>query len=426
VSPASTASPATEPSGVPVELLVQFARVGHDAGYPTADLEERVTAIAAALGFDDTQVSATPTIVDVSLGAVPFQRSFTLRVRPAGVDLDAIARLDDLVQDLLDGRVEPEAALARLNEVELHPLRQRWPVRLAAYALAGAAVAPVLGGGWREDVASGMVGLLVGAIAIAARKAVVRAEPMLAPLAAVVASFAAALIAEIGVNASPDTVTLAALVTFLPGMSLTIGMRELATEHLQSGVANTANALVQLLGLVFGVGVGRSIATSWFGIPHQHLTHPNFSSLYVVAAAAAGLAFTITLRAPFRSAPVMCSAAILAILVNAAGKALLGAPAGVFVSALSLGVVGGIVGVRLRRSPLLFIVPGIIMLVPGSAGFNSLLQLLAGHTVSGIEAGFNTFVTAMAIAYGLMVSAVVLPRRYTQFVPRPSAVPHDS
>jgi hypothetical protein len=28
-------------------------------------------------------------------------------------------------------------------------------------------------------------------------------------------------------------------------------------------------------------------------------------------------------------------------------------------------------------------------------------------------AGFNTFVTAMSIAYGLMVSTVVLPRRFT-------------
>jgi uncharacterized membrane protein YjjP (DUF1212 family) len=406
--------PWTEAAGVSLELLVQFARVGHDAGYPTADLEERIAALAASLGFQDAQVSATPTIVDVSLGAVPYQRSFTLRVRPTSVDLDAIARLDHLVQDILDGRVETDAALDRLNEVETRPLTRRWPVRLGAYALAGAAVAPVLGGGWREDVASGAVGLLVGAIALAARKATVRAEPMLAPFAAVAASFSAALIAEIGVNASPDTVTLAALVTFLPGMALTIGMRELATEHLQSGVANTANALVQLLGLVFGVGVGRSIAASWFGIPHQHVSHPNFSGLFVVAAAAAGLAFTVTLRAPLRSAPVMCSAAVLAILVNAAGKALLGAPAGVFMSALSLGLVGGVLSVPLRRSPLVFIVPGILMLVPGSAGFNSLLQLLAGQTVSGIEAGFNTFVTAMAIAYGLMVSAVVLPRRFTQ------------
>jgi hypothetical protein len=34
--------------------------------------------------------------------------------------------------------------------------------------------------------------------------------------------------------------------------------------------------------------------------------------------------------------------------------------------------------------------------------------------VSGIDAGFNTFVTAMAIAYGLMVATVILPRRLTR------------
>ena len=399
-----------------VELLVGFARVGHDAGYPTADLEERVAALAGALGFEGAQVSATPTIVDVSLGPVPDQRSFTLRVRPTLVDLDAIARLDELVQDVLDGRVEPDAALVRLAEVERRPLNRRWPIRLGAYALAGAAVAPVLGGGTRDVLASGAVGLIVGAIAIAARRAAARAEPMFAPLAAIAASFAAALIAELGPQISPDLVTLAALVTFLPGMALTIGMRELATEHLQSGVANTANALVQLLGLVFGVGVGRSIAANWFGVAEQQVRHPSFSLVHVLAAAAAGLAFTVTLRAPLSSAPVMCSAAMLAVLVNAIGKALLGAPAGVFVAALALGLAGGVVSVVLRRSPLVFIVPGILMLVPGSAGFSSLLQLLVGQTVGGVEAGFNTFVTAMAIAYGLMVSAVVLPRRYTQFV----------
>ena len=88
---------------------------------------------------------------------------------------------------------------------------------------------------------------------------------MVAPVAAVAASFCAVSLARLGADVAPDVVTLAALVTFLPGMTLTIGMRELSTEHLQSGVANTASALVQLLGLVFGVGVGRSIAVSWFG-----------------------------------------------------------------------------------------------------------------------------------------------------------------
>ena len=52
------------------------------------------------------------------------------------------------------------------------------------------------------------------------------------------------------------------------------------------------------------------------------------------------------------------------------------------------------------------------MLVPGSAGFDSILELLDNQTISGITAAFDTFVTATAIAYGLMVSAVILPGRF--------------
>jgi uncharacterized membrane protein YjjB (DUF3815 family) len=62
------------------------------------------------------------------------------------------------------------------------------------------------------------------------------------------------------------------------------------------------------------------------------------------------------------------------------------------------------------------------MLVPGSAGLRSAMQLLADQTVSGIAAAFDTFVTAMSIAYGLIVATVVLPRRFTQIGPR--SAPH--
>jgi uncharacterized membrane protein YjjB (DUF3815 family) len=283
---------------------------------------------------------------------------------------------------------------------------------LAAYGIAGAALTPVLGGGWREAAAAAVVGLIVGGVAFPATRTA-RTEPMAAPIAAIAASFFAATAVELGLNASPDVVTLAALVTFLPGMRLTIGMRELSSEHLQSGVANTANALVQLLGLVFGVEVGRSIAASWFGVsdPVAHEAAA-FGVTHLFAAVAAGLAFTLTLRAQFRDAWMMCLAAVIALGANAAGAEIFGAPAGVFVATLAVGLAGGLVGARLRRSPLVFIVPGVLMLVPGSAGFDSILQLLSNQTVSGITAAFDTFVTATSIAYGLMVSAVILPGRF--------------
>ena len=408
---------AGRPPGAETELLLRFARAGHDAGYPTADLEERILALAEALGLVGTEISATPTIVEISLGSIPHQRSYTLRVRPSIVDLDAIARLDAVVQDLLTGRVDQDEALAAIAEVQASPLRRSWPLELAGYALAGAALTPVLGGGWREAIAAAGVGLVVGGIAIPAQRAA-RTAPMVAPVAAVAASFCAVSLARLGADIAPDVVTLAALVTFLPGMTLTIGMRELSTEHLQSGVANTASALVQLLGLVFGVGVGRSIAVSWFGEVGATVPDTAFSTIHVLAAVAAGVAFTLTLRARYSDALVMCSATVLALVANEVGATLFGNDAAAFVAALTVGVAGGVVGYWLRRSPLVFLVPGVLMLVPGSAGFNSVLQLLSNQTVSGISAGFDTFVTAMSIAYGLMVALLVLPRRFTSVAPR--------
>jgi uncharacterized membrane protein YjjP (DUF1212 family) len=390
------------------ELLIRFARAGHDAGYPTADLEERVLALAGAFGLADVEVSATPTLVDVSLGSLPHQRSYSLRVRPTTVDLDAIARLDGFVEDALDGRLDADDALRRLGEIQENPLHRPWPMVLAAYAIVGIALTPVLGGGWREAGAAALVGLVVGAIALSTSRTV-RTEPMVAPIAAVAASFCAALLVRLGVDASADVVTLAALVTLLPGMTLTIGMRELATEHLQSGVANTASALVQLFGLAFGVAVGHSIASNWFGEVRGPAPSPAWLGLQLGAALLAAVAFTVTLRARSSDALVMGAAACLAVGANAAGARLFGDEAAVFVAAVVVGVTGGLVGTFLRRSALVFVVPAVLMLVPGSAGFNSVLELLADQTVSGITTAFDTFVTAMSIAYGLMVATLLLP-----------------
>jgi uncharacterized membrane protein YjjB (DUF3815 family) len=58
------------------------------------------------------------------------------------------------------------------------------------------------------------------------------------------------------------------------------------------------------------------------------------------------------------------------------------------------------------------------MLAPGSLGFTSALQLLRNETVSGVTAAFDTFLTAGSIAYGLMIAAVVLPRRLTDVTAR--------
>src|SRR3954447_3021409 len=94
-----------------VEVVLEFARIGHEAGYPTAELEERVAALGRSLGIHDVEISVTPTVVDVALGPLAQQHSYSIRVHPAAVDLNAIARLDELVHDVLHRGVDADAAL---------------------------------------------------------------------------------------------------------------------------------------------------------------------------------------------------------------------------------------------------------------------------------------------------------------------------
>lgn len=68
-------------------------------------------------------------------------------VVPSEGSPEQLARLDELVQDVLDTPPSPDAALAALAAIEDTPLDRPWPVLLVAYAIAGAALTTVLGGG---------------------------------------------------------------------------------------------------------------------------------------------------------------------------------------------------------------------------------------------------------------------------------------
>ena len=310
---------ALETSNSAVEFLIRFARVCHEAGYP-ADLQDRVLALARNARLEEcpglrdadarrglARVAAAPAHLH---GSRASRRSTSTRSPALTISSRTCSR----------GALIRTPALTALADIESRPLERPWPLLLAAYALAGAALTPVLGGaGARSPPA--VVGLLVGAIALAATRAPHAPSRWRLRLRRSPRASARRRSSHLGLDASPTVVTFAALVTFLPGMRLTIGMRELSSEHLQSGVANIASALVQLLGLVFGVGVGR-VDRDELVRPVGLGRHPAaFAPVDLIAAVAAGLAFTLTLRAQFRDAWMMCTATVLSLAANAAGAA---------------------------------------------------------------------------------------------------------
>jgi len=65
----------------------------------------------------------------------------------------------------------------------------------------------------------------------------------------------------------------------------------------------------------------------------------------------------------------------------------------------------------LDRPSQVLVVPGILLLVPGSIGYRSLNAMMEREVVSGIETAFSMLVIAVSLVAGLLMSNAVTPRR---------------
>jgi uncharacterized membrane protein YjjB (DUF3815 family) len=80
----------------------------------------------------------------------------------------------------------------------------------------------------------------------------------------------------------------------------------------------------------------------------------------------------------------------------------------VFLSAFLLGLLSNIFAVWKQRNSSLMLVPGMILLVPGSLGFFSVSHLLESNILLGIETSISMLSISMALVFGIIFSNIVV------------------
>ena len=211
------------------------------------------------------------------------------------------------------------------------------------------------------------------------------------------------------------TVVLAGLILLLPGLSITLGVSELAARHLVSGSARLAGATVSLVSLGLGVGVGYAIFTKLGWLPSANVGREIHSQwLTILAVAASACALLIVTNSLLRDSWVVLCAVVLAVYGARLGAALLGPTLGVVIASLLLGL-GSNVFARLTRRPAAVpLVPGLAVLVPGALGFRGISAFL--HSATGsVQMLAAVLVIAAGLVVGLLVADATLPARPEPF-----------
>ncbi|MBK7642827.1 MAG: threonine/serine exporter family protein [Planctomycetes bacterium] len=86
------------------------------------------------------------------------------------------------------------------------------------------------------------------------------------------------------------------------------------------------------------------------------------------------------------------------------------------VGGLMVGLASNVYARLFDRPAVTTMIPGILLLVPGSIGFRSLFNLLERDVLSGVETAFRVALVGISIVAGLFVANVLVrPRKFDQF-----------
>ncbi|TBR12184.1 MAG: threonine/serine exporter family protein [Lysobacter sp.] len=398
-----------------VDFIIELAQRLHRYGTTADRLEGALTAVASRLGLScepwSNPTGLILTFSDPARATGARDTTRVLRLAPGDNDLHRLAETDRIAEDVLDGRLDLAAAHAQMTALDRPPTRRmRWGETLA-FGLAAASVAGLLRLPWLDIGVAGVTGLLIGLLAQWAETHP-RMRAGFEAMAGMVAGAVAVLVGSLVAPLNQNTVIIASLVVLLPGLSLTNAVSELTGQHLVSGTARFAGALTTVLKLGMGTLIAL-YAMDLLGLTATvRASRPQPEWMEWLALAFAAFSFAVLFRASYRDyIKVMAAAACGYLISRFVGQAA-GSPAGVFLAALVMTAAGNAYARWWHRPGAIIRVPGIIMLVPGSASLRGLLSLIQQQDVGAGQVALLTVLNALAaLVAGLLFGNLLLPPR---------------
>ena len=398
-----------------IAFVVDLARRLHEYGTAAPRLEDVINLVSARLGLA-CNVLSTPTSIVMSFSDPAHEDGLAevtqvVRLPPGEVNLKRLCQVDEIADQVIDGKLDLAAGRRRLREFgpSKHPIAHRfWLV--ASYGISAGSIAAILHTGWAGVAAAALIGVLIGCIYLLAK-----GRPNIAAaseaLAALLATLIATLIAVYVTPIALRSVVIASLIVLMPGLTLTTAVRELSSQHLISGTARMMGAMATLLKLAFGTAAAAQLCLLFGWIPpaDAEAAVPLWTEWLAVFAAA--LAFAVLFRSPRRYVPVVVAAVVLGYVCTWLGGSYVSPAFGVFTGSLVIGAASNLFARVTQRPGALVREPGIILLVPGSVGFRTLSFVFERDVLLGIDTAITLVTLLLSIVAGLLFGDLLVPPR---------------
>lgn len=393
------------------KFIIKLGKMLHKFGTPAYRLEAHLANVAELLKIG-ASFAVMPTVLTFVIWQPGEDAEYThiARVTPGEVDLGSLSLTDEIVDALANGQLTLQEASRRLEEITSMPNPYSRLATCIAFIVTGGAFATLMRASWLDVGFASFLSFWVYLLVLASEHNK-RVAKMLEPLVAMVAGFAATAIAAfITPSIQVPLVVLSAIIVFIPGLALTLGLSELAERHLVSGTARIMDAIMLFFKLSFGAFLGIALGQLCIGVTAYQPTAPvpAWTSWMSVAVLISGL--LVIFKARLKHAPWALLAGFIAYGASIIGGHYLGLALGAFVGAFAVGVYGNTFTRFMNAPASIVILNGMIVLVPGSKTYIGLDTFISGEHMIPIEnLGQQTFLIFMSLVAGFIFANVTVP-----------------
>lgn len=391
------------------QFIIELGKALHIYGIPSYKIQSYLSKVAKVRGIEGAFMDL-PTWINYTFYEDENSYNYVECIPPGNLNLGALSRIDEVTNKVIEDDDDDFSLKEELKFIHAETKNKNHIILTLAYAFASGGFSLMIGTNWVSFLFSLVLGALVYFIVYLSGKSNYL-ENILESLVSFVVTVIACLLYLIFPDFNVGITILSAIIIFIPGLAITTALEEITSKSLVSGGAKLFDSLLSLFKQFFGVLLGISLMSSL--IDFKLLTHISEMPRWIMLSAIP--LFSIALIPIFQ---VRKKDMLFGVLTGVCGFFLtvIFSVYGVLISTFigTIAVVSiSVLFSKITKSPkTVYLIQGIIMLVPGSKSFMGLSSSFLNSSLINTTNLFEQVAfILMGIIGGLLFAGVFRTQR---------------
>lgn len=401
-----------------VDMAILAGQIMMSAGAETHRVEDTISRILQTAGFSQADAFVLPTGITVTLSDDKKETlSVTRRIAPGSNNLSRIYLVNNVSRDFCGGKITLDEAKSRLEKIKNEHIYGT-AMKVIGVMLATSMFSLLYGGSLADAVVALFAGLVMSFENYYLRKFIgmdFLCDVLCAATITVVSLLCIYGSMKTGIELHPQYIIVGGIMPLVPGVAITNAVRDVLQGDFISACARMVEAFMIAAAVAVGVGAGIFFGQKVGFAPETigfitNITRDGFVGYAVgfMAAAFSIVGFSFILEVPKKFIVASAFTAAIGWTANLFGFYNgMGDVWGAFLGALLAELLAYIFARLLKAPETIFLICGIIPLVPGAGIYRAVYYLISGDPLAS-SALNSTLMVAGAIALGLITMYTLL------------------